>query len=480
MEGLFNVPLKRSKTVGSQPSGLNNPQISQDEIFTELFHQYTTKSKDALQISFITSTKKPQKRYHPFYTHQFFGNMEVILGYTNLQISLTYTPSGRHCLLEQTQEDMIPFKNKDNKWNSSPEQIFQKINKYFVEGSLMKDPDAWTEHLVDEIKTGWKPPGKLINEFKINLGKKKSTTEEKEKEKEKEQEQEKEKEQEKEQEQEQEKTYVVYRGTFEDKEFSNYFHTIEHILIYFINAASFLQLEDKRWVVYLLFEKSEPKTQEESPTYLLAGIMTAYRHFYYPDKFRFRVSQALILPPFQGHGFGRKLLGLMYEEAWADKNVAEITVEAPVENFQKMRISLDLMLCWKNNFLLEKDKEDPNFVNQDQIKMIQKKLKFHKKQINRCIEVAWYHSFQKRKQNKTKEEIKEKKTELEEEEEDDDEEEEEFRNFTLATKKRIIAQLGVYDTDESKMRKDLENKFQLELKSFERISQKAIQGLKKN
>lgn len=55
------------------------------------------------------------------------------------------------------------------------------------------------------------------------------------------------------------------------------------------------------------------------------GFCTVYRFFSYPDRQRLRVSQVLVLPPFQRQGVGRALLEAVY--ALADShNALDVTV----------------------------------------------------------------------------------------------------------------------------------------------------------
>ncbi len=55
------------------------------------------------------------------------------------------------------------------------------------------------------------------------------------------------------------------------------------------------------------------------------GFCTVYSFYSYPDRSRLRVSQVLVLPPFQRQGVGRALLQAVY--ALADsRNALDVTV----------------------------------------------------------------------------------------------------------------------------------------------------------
>ena len=63
-----------------------------------------------------------------------------------------------------------------------------------------------------------------------------------------------------------------------------------------------------------------------------------------PEKLpcRERISQFIILPPYQGHGHGTKLYNSMYASFLADPTVIEVTVEDPNASFDDLRDYCDL------------------------------------------------------------------------------------------------------------------------------------------
>ena len=62
-----------------------------------------------------------------------------------------------------------------------------------------------------------------------------------------------------------------------------------------------------------------------------------------------RISQALVLPPFQRAGHGSALLRAAYaycHEAYPPAKLTDITVEDPSENFRHLRDKVDAENCW--------------------------------------------------------------------------------------------------------------------------------------
>ena len=77
------------------------------------------------------------------------------------------------------------------------------------------------------------------------------------------------------------------------------------------------------------------------------GFLTAYSFYNYPCRTRQRISQVLVLPPYQGSGHGARILSTMYNHVSADPGIYDITVEDPSENFTRLRNFVDTVKCSK-------------------------------------------------------------------------------------------------------------------------------------
>jgi histone acetyltransferase 1 len=85
----------------------------------------------------------------------------------------------------------------------------------------------------------------------------------------------------------------------------------QSILLLFIDGLSFIEL-DPYWTYYIIYKKTQlPSTRNYS--YAVAGFATTYEFW---DKnagqCRTRISQFLILPPYQRQGFGTELLDVFF------------------------------------------------------------------------------------------------------------------------------------------------------------------------
>ena len=79
--------------------------------------------------------------------------------------------------------------------------------------------------------------------------------------------------------------------------------------------------------------------------YLTEGYISVYNFYSYPDKTRMRVSQMLILPPYQRHGHGAELLEAVYRDAAINAEVSDVTAEGPSTEFIALRDYVSTKLC---------------------------------------------------------------------------------------------------------------------------------------
>lgn len=59
--------------------------------------------------------------------------------------------------------------------------------------------------------------------------------------------------------------------------------------------------------------------------YGIVGLSTVYEYYAYPENIRPRISQLLILPPFQNCGLATRLLQSIYKFYGSNKDVVDIT-----------------------------------------------------------------------------------------------------------------------------------------------------------
>lgn len=116
---------------------------------------------------------------------------------------------------------------------------------------------------------------------------------------------------------------------------------------------------------YLPLDSYERYTTSEGKIrYATVGYTTIYLYYAYPQNIRPRISQMLVLPPFQRLGIGSKFiqvkknlfghlialimlhyLQVVYNIYQGDPKVLDITVEDPSDEFRRIRNVVDAKLC---------------------------------------------------------------------------------------------------------------------------------------
>ncbi|PPS03776.1 hypothetical protein GOBAR_AA16879 [Gossypium barbadense] len=111
------------------------------------------------------------------------------------------------------------------------------------------------------------------------------------------------------------------------------------LVLLLVDGSNPIDVTDPSWELYLLTRK---KTDQPANTqHILLGFAALYRFYRYPDGSRLRLSQILVLPPYQHKGYGSYLVEVLSNVAISE-NVYDLTVEEPQEYFQHVRTSFDV------------------------------------------------------------------------------------------------------------------------------------------
>lgn len=178
--------------------------------------------------------------------------------------------------------------------------------------------------------------------------------------------------------------YEIWKGTLSDPAVLQLVKRIEIFVPFFIEGGTFIAKEDAtshtvdsadRWSIFFLYRTRQLPGSADSYEHEFAGYSTVYR-FLLPvgpatpprkstkDEFalppsdeeghqktsfalaklpcRSRISQFIILPPFQGKGNAGRLYGTIFDEYLNEPQTTEITVEDPNEAFDDLRDIADL------------------------------------------------------------------------------------------------------------------------------------------
>jgi len=120
---------------------------------------------------------------------------------------------------------------------------------------------------------------------------------------------------------------------------------LQFLTLLYIEAASFIDDEDPRWMIYLCRSRRDQR---------LVGFATVYRfpaieklQEFDPHREKWRLAQLLILPPYQRAGHGTRFLHALYERArcvseQTGRCVLEISIEDPAPALCCVRDLVDL------------------------------------------------------------------------------------------------------------------------------------------
>jgi len=325
---------------------------------------WQTSSNEALKISLIgKDVQAGAIQFPPPFTYPIFGDDETIYGYKDLVIHLVFDSITYKPFLN------VKYSEKLNDAIDPQTDIIDKITPFLPANDyILRDELQWVDSFHSERES-----------FNLMLLCEKIDEYKKE-----------------------DKSYGIYRVPIgeliqkdKDSPLIKFWLRIQIFTLLYIEAATYLNLEDEpRWVIYLLFN-------EEDQT--LIGFVTTYSYWDYQGhesfdnkatklKFNEKISQFLIMPPYQELGHGSSLYQSLYSYWFKQDTVSCITVEDPNEQFDDLRDRNDLKILSSTGFFEElkkkcMDEQEVKFVSDEWIELKRQEYKFEKRQFNRLIEM---------------------------------------------------------------------------------------------
>lgn len=265
-------------------------------------------SNEALELRLIRNLddlRSEEAVFKPEMTYQVFGDREIIFGYLDLKIQLFYAAGCLETYLGMTYTEKINAKLEGVEADEVLTKIVPKLAP-----DVHCNLSTFTKALAKDDT--FIPYGELIQKFSIDD---EGTT----------------------------RQFVVYKADMGYKGFREYHQRIQTFLLWYIDAALFIDIDDEQWQYFNLFEKYTTPTG--ATRYATIGFATVYRYYAYPQHIRPRIAQFLILPPFRRIGLGKHFLQVIYREYIGRNEVKDITVESPSEVFQRLRNYVDALNC---------------------------------------------------------------------------------------------------------------------------------------
>ncbi|CRK30546.1 hypothetical protein BN1708_005187 [Verticillium longisporum] len=300
--------------------------------------EWSANANDALNIGLVRPTDAGLKAiatFNPRFTYPIFGNEEQIFGYKGLKINLRYSANDMRPHVQITSKEKFKAIG-----DTEPTDIRAVLQEHLpsIAFSSVKDFEASVQKTTKE----WKPPGELHTSFETQDG-----------------------------------TYEIRKGSLTDPAIHQLITRVEIFVPLFIEGGSYIARDPEaadpwkvpedaaRWTVFLLYRKQPVADDAAQSPYTFVGYSTIYRFFYFQAPSppaspaadwelpkgdfeitdlpcRTRLSQFVILPPFQGKGIGARLYKSIFEYYLANPLAMELTVEDPNEAFDDMRDLSDL------------------------------------------------------------------------------------------------------------------------------------------
>lgn len=275
---------------------------------TSRLKRFVVNGNDALEFKLVRSIEDiddDEVAFKPEMCHQVFGDSETIFGYKDLRIRLYYTAGALETYLGLEYTQKIDAEECDG---VKADDIAGKLKPYLSPDIRNMDSFRWALRKEDAFR----PYGRLIHSFSINVD---GVA----------------------------RQFEVYSADMSYKGFREYHARLQTFVLWYIDAANFIDVDDDQWHYFSMFEKY---TGESGKTcYATVGFATVYQYYAYPRNTRPRIAQILVLPPYQRLGLGSHLLRAIYREYLGRNEVKDITVEDPSAAFQRLRDYVDAANC---------------------------------------------------------------------------------------------------------------------------------------
>ncbi|XP_023348942.1 histone acetyltransferase type B catalytic subunit [Eurytemora carolleeae] len=317
--------------------------------------EYVVDANQALNFRFVGSAEDMENEklvFQPEMVHQIYGDNENIFGYKDLKIDLMMSRGTLRTFIQYSFSSKVDPAKTDG---VTPDDVVGPLLKILAPGSATENKEEFVKQLSSAKETGFRPIGDLVHSFSSD-----------------------------------DKTYEVYSCTESTPGFRSYHDRLQVWIMFYIDAASYIDIDDDNWKFFLLYQKRE--SSGEGCNYSICGYITVYEYYAYgrqTNKKRPRISQMLILPQYQRQGLGAALLNTLYRNYLNDSSVVDITVEDPSDNFIRLRDFVDTQNCLKNPAFSKENVM--NGFTDSLAESAAKELKLCRKQARRIYEIVRLH-----------------------------------------------------------------------------------------
>lgn len=326
-----------------------------------IFFKYIFDESDVNDVNSKQSLEADENTFKPEYTHQIFGDDEIIFGYKNLHIDYYLTPGTLDAYIGIKSREKISPSRFDG---IEPDDIYSSFKEFGCSPGFTKNIDTFcSEKLKKDL--AFVPWGNKLCEYTREVEGKQSR-------------------------------FEIYKidsshSDYEDEKFKEYIDRVQTMLVFYIETSCFLDTEDPNWCHYLVYEKrknqaSVPGKQTSDYRYITIGYLSMYNYYAYPDKKRSRISQILILPKYQNVGHGAELTECVLRDVYQCPQTVDVTAESPSNEFIRLRDYVTAKMCATLPAFKNKDELKKGFSSQ-MAKEALETFKIPKLQSRRCYEI---------------------------------------------------------------------------------------------
>jgi histone acetyltransferase 1 len=304
-----------------------------------IMEQWATSSNSALRLTLLDAPNLKSDTFHPTFTYPIFGEAETIYGYSNLQLPLQLKSDTLLSALDVKYDRKL--ESKTAKIDDPRASLMEFLPAGDVHASLQELEEKAGASSSNSNYTPFKPLGQLVHTYaraKESKGKGKGRAggprlhvevDDPNA-----------------------RRFEIYHCDWNTPSFREYHRRMQFFTLLFIEGASYLKEDEGNWEFLVLYEVSQAP-QDGEQRYHFMGYTSVYSYWYYPNLTRLRLSQFIILPPYQAQGHGAELYNETMKLALNRESVTELTIEDPSEAFDKLRDTNDLkrLLSPEDGFL---------------------------------------------------------------------------------------------------------------------------------
>ena len=327
-----SVVAARATTAFAPPAP---PKSSKVFIGTGAENDFTREANDCVHFHVVEGeeeeedfaglfSRKSERTFEPEFAHQVFREDETIYGYSeDLSVDVMCAANTFERYVE------VSYSEKVRSSLNPADDVRRDLHKWFPEASTATTKEAFAKR-VEETKEMEIPGGggRVIAEWDgegegVESGLRYSVRQ------------------------------FEFKESAESDAVGRWHDNVEPFVAFYIDAASKIDKSDGRWLWFVLIAQKKDNLKR----WATCGFSTVYQFYAHPFQRRLRISQVLVLPPYQRKGFGAKLLDAVRVYAQMQdkegKDVADITVEDPTDQLQRLRDVRDCVAATENEGIVQ-------------------------------------------------------------------------------------------------------------------------------